>query len=64
MKQEIIDKLLLHAKKKLLHDNEDACVYDYSGGNVDDAYEIGERDGYTEFARELLTDLGLTYENQ
>ena len=31
MKQEIIDKLLLHAKKKLLHDNEDACVYDYSG---------------------------------
>ena len=67
MKQELIDKLLKLAKPKTLWDiretiNEDACVYDYCGGNTDDAYEMGERDGQTELARDILDELNIPYE--
>jgi hypothetical protein len=62
MEQELIDKLLFLARKKSLYDfGEDVCVFDYSGSNVDDAYEMGERDGQTELARELLKSIGINY---
>ncbi len=32
----------------------DVCVFDLSGGNVDDAYEGGARAGESRFACELL----------
>lgn len=33
---------------------DDFVVYDYSGSNVDDAYEMGIRHGEVDFAQELL----------
>lgn len=44
------------AKVKLLHDNEDFCVFDFSGSNVDDAYWAGVNAGETELARRLLKE--------
>lgn len=42
-------------------DDGDTTVDDYAGGNVDDAYEGGVRNGETELSREILTDLGIEY---
>ena len=35
----------------------DDTVYDFCGGNVDDAFEGGERTGKVDLAREILADL-------
>lgn len=40
----------------------DGGVYDYCGGNVDDAYDGGMRTGEILFARELCAALGLAFE--
>lgn len=45
-----------------VQDDDEFCTDDYAGGNVDDAHELGERDGRTAFARELLDKLGITYQ--
>ncbi len=42
------------ADKHIPADNADFMVDDYAGGNVDDAYEQGERAGGVLFARELM----------
>ena len=47
-------KLQELAKRTCWNDNEDFNAMDYSGGNFDDAYYGGEKDGQTELAREIL----------
>ena len=42
------------AAKGACYDNEEFMVDDYAGGNIDDAYEIGFKDGRVDLARELL----------
>lgn len=42
------------AGKQSVGDKDDFEAYSYSGGNVDDAYEMGMRDGEIYLARELL----------
>lgn len=37
-------------------------VDDFSGGNQDDAYDGGIRDGETELAREVLFSLGIEWD--
>ncbi len=54
--EELKKKLKLLADKNMLFDNEDATVYDYCGGNMDDAYERGCVDGQIALARELIGD--------
>lgn len=42
----------------LQDEDEDSCVDDFAGGNVDDAYEGGYRSGETDMARYVLNRLG------
>ena len=53
---ETYDKLLVTelAEKKIAADNEDFMVDDYAGGNIDDAYSLGERAGEVLLARDIL----------
>ena len=44
------------AKRELACEQEDFDPQDFSGGNFDDAYAMGERDGEIGFARQLLKD--------
>ena len=56
-------EILLQAIKKVAFrtiqsDNEDFDLNDYAGGNIDDAYEIGQNEGEVYFARQLLKAVG------
>jgi len=42
------------AEQAAVKDSEDFIVDEYAGGNVDDAYSIGFRDGQIALARQLL----------
>jgi len=46
-------KLNALAAKKAHTDDTDFMVYDWSGGNIDDAYSLGSNDGEVILAREL-----------
>lgn len=59
---EQIATLKQHAERRVWTDNEDFMTDDYSGGNVDDAFQGGHRDGYTTMAREILDMVGVVYE--
>jgi hypothetical protein len=52
--KETLQKL---AAKPAWFDDEEFMVDDYAGGNMDDAYQGGVRDGRVELARELLAIL-------
>lgn len=59
LRDERISELKKLAGKDAWSDVEDLNVYDYSGSNVDDAYEGGERDGRISLAREILIEMGV-----
>lgn len=42
--------------------DENFCVFDCSGSNVDDAYEGGVRDGETLLAREVLKAMAVSWQ--
>ena len=50
-------KLNALAAKKAHTDDPDFMVYDWSGGNIDDAYALGSSDGEVILARELKDTL-------
>lgn len=43
-------------------DGEDVVIDDFAGGNVDDAFDGGMRAGETYLAREILTELDISWE--
>lgn len=45
-------------------EDEDVCVDDYAGGNVDDAFDVGERAGEVMLARRILDDLGIEWREE
>jgi hypothetical protein len=47
-----LEKLRMLAKRDILP--EDADIQDWCGGNFDDAYSLGLKDGRTELAGEVL----------
>jgi hypothetical protein len=53
MKQEAIDLINKYAEETLSSDNEDFNPQDYSGGNFDNAFNLGIDEGYRMFARYL-----------
>lgn len=50
----IIDEIRKAAAQEISADEDDFMVYDYTGGNIDDAYSIGLDHGEVYFARQLL----------
>lgn len=48
-------RLIKLAKQKCLSDDPEALVVEASGGNVDDAYNLGYDDGKRLLARSILT---------
>lgn len=56
--QQLKDMLTGLAQQETWEDgNDDFCVIDFAGSNVDHAYRGGKRDGEIEFARQLLVQL-------
>lgn len=60
---ELIAKLKVLAVKTAATDNDDFSAYDYSGGQPDDAYEMGCEDGEIALAREILPMVELVRHN-
>ena len=60
---ELIAKLKKLAVQTAATDNEDFSAYDYSGGQPDDAYDMGCEDGEIALARELLPMVELVRHN-
>ena len=59
--EKVINRLDFLAGRECLTDDEDfVTVHDYSGSNVDDAYDHGRRDGETDLAREILDTIGVS----
>lgn len=54
--EKLQEKLKGIASCECWRDNKDFTPYDYSGGNIDDAYYGGNQDGGVELARILLKD--------
>jgi hypothetical protein len=61
MNEQLITRLKELARRKCFHDEDDAVVEDYAGGNVDDAFDLGERAGETMLARDVLTALNIEW---
>lgn len=55
--------LIETAREKTFYDTEetDFDLYDACGGNIDDAYGMGARDGEIEHTRMILNELGIKY---
>lgn len=58
---EFIETLKNLASTKTWGDTEDFDVYNYSGGNFDDAFEGGVRAGVIYMARDVLDELNISW---
>jgi len=63
MNERMIARLKELAERNCFHDdeNDNVIVDDYAGGNVDDAFDLGERAGETLLARYVLNELGISW---
>lgn len=63
MNEAMIEELKRIARRECFYDDEDedVIVDDYAGGNIDDAFSVGETAGETMLARRLLEDLGIEW---
>ena len=64
MDKDFIEKLMRHAIHRTWTETKDPYGFnprDFSGGNYDDAYFGGARDGETTLARQVLDQLGIKY---
>ena len=63
MEERMIERLKKLARKECYYDDEDEdkCVDDFAGGNVDDAFWVGEIAGKVMLARNILTDMGISW---
>ena len=61
MNPELIVKLTQLANRETLYEQEDTNAYEASGGNFDDAYALGCKDGETILAQEILNELKIEY---
>jgi hypothetical protein len=66
LSKEVIDNLIKLAKNETIFDGDDdgdVVIDDYAGGNVDDAYYLGERNGQTYLARDILAGLDIKWDD-
>ena len=63
LSKEMYDKLVKMAREDCFYDDddEDVIVDDYAGGNIDDAFAVGERAGEIMLARKILESCGLAW---
>ena len=63
MNEELKQKLVKIAREECFIDNEDedVLVYDISGSNVDDAFDLGEDQGRILLARDILYTMGIEW---
>jgi hypothetical protein len=63
MNEELKQKLIKIVREECFIDNEDedVLVYDVSGSNVDDAFDMGEDQGRILLAREVLFEMGIDW---
>jgi hypothetical protein len=61
---ELIQSLIKTAKLIPAASEEDFNAYDSSGGNFDDAYQIGVDDGEIYLARHILDAVGVVYDER
>jgi hypothetical protein len=60
----VIGNLKKLARKRAHIDREGFMVDDCAAGNIDDAYYAGSSDGEILLAREILSELGINYEEK
>ena len=63
MNEIMIEQLKKLARSECYYDDEDAdvTVDDYAGGNIDDAFAVGEKAGEVMLARAVLQSLGIKW---
>lgn len=62
LSDQMIERLKKLARKNAWFDVDgDLLVDDYAGGNVEDAYLGGERDGEIQLARDILNSMGISW---
>jgi hypothetical protein len=63
LSDETIAQLKQTARKSTYEDNaeEDDIIYDWCGGNVDDAFEMGITQGEVDMARMILSELNISW---
>jgi hypothetical protein len=63
MNERLIEKLKDLARGECFYDDPDpdVIVDDYAGGNIDDAFACGERAGEIVLARDILSTLGIAW---
>lgn len=59
--QKLLKMILDKAQEDIADEDEDFCPYDRYGGNMDDAYYGGQRDGEAVFARELVGEFKVLF---
>jgi hypothetical protein len=63
MNEQLIERLKKLASSECFYDDEDEdkIIDDYAGGNVDDAFQVGEHAGQVVLAREMLSALKIQW---
>jgi hypothetical protein len=63
MNEVMIERLKKLARSECYYDDEDEdkIIDDYAGGNIDDAFYIGEHAGKVMLARQVLTALDIKW---
>ena len=51
--EDLVQRILRNAKREVLCEQEDFCANDYAGGNFDDAWDGGFRDGDASLSQDL-----------
>lgn len=62
--EEVVQKLIRLAKRERWSDDRNFCVFDCCGGNYDDAYWQGVKDGEPYLANDILNELGIDRDQQ
>jgi hypothetical protein len=62
--QAVIDRILATSEKDMKSDDTEFNAYDYSGGNFDDAFQSGMRDGEILFAGMLASMIRKQHEDE
>jgi hypothetical protein len=65
MNHEMIALLKAKAARDCFYDDEDESVIvdDYAGGNIDDAFALGERAGEVLLARKILSSMNIDWKS-